>query len=393
MKRIAYIVFNESIFDNLIKTQVIELLKEINKKNIGNKIYLINFLPITKLFQIKRYLKNAKELKKNGIVYIFLPITLHSRLYFFNIFFPLFSFVYGKILSLILKFLNIDIIHCRSYFATLLAVYARKKERIIFDTRSLFIEENISIKKIKENSITHKLWEKFEKILLLKSDKIVVIDEIFIKKYLNKVKIDSKKFEVIPIFVNDDLIYYDENERKEIRKRLKIDKKEVYIYVGSFYGWNNIDEYFNYFKKIIEEKKEVFFIILTKQIDLVEKKIRDYNFDNKIFFYKTVDNSEIRKYLSAADYGVILMGKNKDSDTRLGVKFLEYLACNLKIITNSNVGLAAKITEENKIGINIDNKKYYFLKNKSADIYSKFFSKKIIVNKYIEVYNFLKKEV
>ena len=68
MKKIAYLVFNESIFDNLIKTQVINLFKEIIKKNDSIKsIYLINFLPLTKLFQIDKYLKERIKRNRNKL--------------------------------------------------------------------------------------------------------------------------------------------------------------------------------------------------------------------------------------------------------------------------------------------------------------------------------------
>jgi glycosyltransferase involved in cell wall biosynthesis len=392
-KNLAYVVFNESIFDNLIKTQVIELLSEVRKKEkkILNKIYLINFLPITKIFKIKEYKKKSKELEKDGIKYIFLPLTLHSRIYFFNILFPFFGFIYGKFLKVILFFLKVDIIHCRSYFATLLGLQAKRNEKLIFDTRSLFIEENISINKIKENSLTHTLWKKKEIKLLEKSSNIIVIDEIFKEKYLEKVNINQDKIKIIPIYVNDNLIFFDQQERDKFRKELNIEDKQVYIYTGSFYGWNDINVYFDYFKKVIKERKDVFFIILTKQVDLVKRKIKEFDFDESLFFYKLVENSEIRKYLSAADYGVILMRKNKDSETRLGVKFLEYMACNLKIITNNNVGLACKIVEENNIGINIENEKIMDIDlekkiNSSKNIFNEKFSAKKVIKKYLQIY-------
>lgn len=393
-KKLAYIVFNESIFDNLVKTQVIGLLsgiKEIEEEKLS-KIYLINFLPITKFLKINEYKKESRELKKRGINYIFLPLTLHSRFYFFNILLPFFSFIYGKILKIVLFFLKVDILHCRSYFATVLALCAKRNEKVIFDTRSLFIEENISINKLKENSKAHKLWEIYEKELLNKSDVIVVIDEIFQEKYQEKLTINKDKFKIISIFVNDNLIYFDKKERDKLRKELKIEEKEVYIYTGSFYGWNDIDVYFEYFSKVIKGNKNVFFIVLTKQTELVERKIKQYGLDKRIFLYKSVENDKIKDYLSAADYGVILMKKNKDSETRLGVKFLEYISCDLKIITNNNVGLARKITEKNKIGINIDKKNQSVQgKGLSVEIYKKFYSSKKVLENYLELYSKEKK--
>ena len=81
------------------------------------------------------------------------------------------------------------------------------------------------------------------------------------------------------------------------------------------------------------------------------------------------------------------MKENKDSETRLGVKFLEYLACELKVITNSNVGLACKIVEENNLGFNIDKDFDLFKRNKqSLNIFKKYFSPKNVIEKYIKIY-------
>lgn len=397
MHNIGYVLFNESVNENLIKSQVINLLKNISNKYKKYKFFIISFVPFYKIININKLKKLNLELAEFNIKIIYLPITIPSRLFMFTIFFSFFNYIYSAILLLVSYLFDLEILHCRSYFASSMGIKTKKinsKLKVIFDTRSLFVEENVSAGNIKYKGNVYYKWKKEEIKLLKYSDKIVGIAEPFKEHFIKK--IEEKKIEIIPIFVDSQEIYFDCQARKNIRKELNIENKNVIIYVGSFYGWNDPKLYSLYFKKLISFIEDPYFLILTKDKKEIKRYLDAECIPEKYYCITSCSHDEVTKYLSAADYGIIVMNNYLDSHTRLGVKFIEYLACNLIPITNNNVGAAAKIVRKYNIGyvLNIND-----LKNTDKSIFSKSilfkdsysifnndFNKELILNKYEKVY-------
>jgi len=390
MKNIGYVLFNETVDSGLVKSQVLELLKNINNKNY---IYIFNFIPFYKLFNLKKISNLNNELKKYNVKIIFLPITIPSRLFIFNISFKLFSYIYGFILLILSYVFKIQILHCRSYFATSLGVKCkkiRKNIKIVFDTRSLFIEENVVAGNINFGSYVYTKWKKHESHLLKKSDKVVIIDDSFVKYYTKSIK-NKAKLKKIPIFANDNVVYYSKKARNLIRNKLDIDNKIVITYVGSFYSWNDPKLYAKYFKKLTKEKNNVFFLIITKDQKKIKKELTKEEISKGDYFITSCNHGSIYKYLSAGDYGIMVMEKNLDSDTRLGVKFIEYLATGLIPLLNKNVGAAYNITKNKNLGFDIDKENDLFLpsyddRQANINFYNRNFSSKTIIDSYNQIY-------
>ena len=64
--------------------------------------------------------------------------------------------------------------------------------------------------------------------------------------------------------------------------------------------------------------------------------------------------NKLFEILSCCDAGIFVMKPGADRDTRLGVKFVEYLAAGLPVIANVNVGAAAEIIKDSGLGVVLD---------------------------------------
>ena len=389
MKKIGYFLFNESLDSGLIKSQVIDFLKNINN---DYEIYLINFVPFYKALDIYKVKKMNKQLSEYNVKILFLPITIPSRLFVFKRWFKFFSYIYTPFLLILCYFFKFNILHCRSYFSTSIGVNCKKiipELKIIFDTRSLFIEENVSAGNIPYKDKSYYKWKQEEKRLLVESDKVIAINESF-KKYYTKY-IPRRKLKIIPILVDEEVVFFDEEKRKKLRDKFNIKNKTVISYVGSFYGWNDPELYADYFKKLSKVIETPFFLIITRDKKEIKKSLKKRGVESQNYYITSCKHKRIRDFLSAADYGIIVMNENLDSNTRLGVKFIEYLATGLTVVTNSNVGAAKNFILNNKCGIILEKEDELkeINKIKRSKVLKKYkdnFSKNIILRKYERVY-------
>ena len=134
-----------------------------------------------------------------------------------------------------------------------------------------------------------------------------------------------------------------------------------------------------------------FFLIITRDKKEIKKSLKKRGVESQNYYITSCKHKRIRDFLSAADYGIIVMNENLDSNTRLGVKFIEYLATGLTVVTNSNVGAAKNFILNNKCGIILEKEDELkeINKIKRSKVLKKYkdnFSKNIILRKYERVY-------
>lgn len=326
MKRYYYLVINENINSGLLKSQVTDVIKNQN-------ISLINVH--------KFHIKNRTYQNSINI-----PLAIPYKLFMFNIFFfmtPIFAFIYALILLPIVK--KNSIVISRSYFPSLVMLILSKLKNVdyIFDTRSLFIDESTLNGTIKENGLNYKMWKYLEKKILCSSSKTTAVS-LKQKEYYELI-CPTVLVELIPCYVSPVEII-SEGKKLELRKKIGFNNDDIVIaYFGSMdNGWNNIDMYASFFK----ECKNFGYKIL-----LISQNYNSLKLDNRlssehitILNTNNKSSKELQEYLQIADYGVVLMKKAADWETRLSVKFVEYLNVGLKVIVGEYVGEAARYAKD-----------------------------------------------
>lgn len=129
----------------------------------------------------------------------------------------------------------------------------------------------------------------------------------------------------------------------------------VFLYTGSIGQWNKIENYLTFFREFNSRNPQSRIIICTtaskSKIDsIINTSYR--SLIDKISVYFNVVIDELPKYYSQCDFGLQLMTKR---DSRVGVKYIEYLAAGLTPIVSENVEGAAEISRKYNLGVIISN--------------------------------------
>ena len=130
------------------------------------------------------------------------------------------------------------------------------------------------------------------------------------------------------------------------------DNNNNFLYTGSLGHWNNISIYLDFFMALASNMPTSKLIICTSSpIHKVEPIFNQTKYDeirNRVEIHYNVSYSELPSYYARCTYGLQLMSKK---DTRVGVKFIEYIAANLIPIVNTNVMGAAALARKYDIGV------------------------------------------
>jgi len=353
---IAYAIWLESLKSPILKGQVIEILKEINKLSFKTNIYFFAFQPAHRiLLHYQEFQNIKKELKNSNIKLIIIPCLILPRfISWFNAkwyIIPLiFIYTFPKLLFLVYYY-NINILHCRSYPIMLAAVITKKVKKsikIVFDPRSPFPEENITARRWTNSSFSYKLWKNLEKLFLKESNVTVAITNTY-TEHFKKIS-PQLNFVIIPNNVDVKNFISNDKLRKSLRAELRLNDDEIiFAYSGSIGNhWNNPNIYAKFIIKLRELNIKHKFLFLTPNKMILKETFDKYNIKNDEYINICVEFNNVPKYLSIADLGMNLMNKK---DIRMSIKTCEYLAMGLPVITNLNVLGAKEIVDQYKVGL------------------------------------------
>lgn len=414
---IGYLVWIEQLDSPIIRGQVLEILENISLNlRPSDTLVLISFQlfffrPYSQILsRLQNFSNFKKKLRKRNIQLITIPTigpprTLPTK--FFNAkwyLLPLLLLQTFPILLFISILKKINILHCRSYPITLSAILVKKilKIKIVFDPRSDFPEENVTAGRWTENSLSFKIWKYLEQRYLEESDVTVAISESYINHFSEITP--QATFSIIPNNVNIERFKPDEHFRVLFRSKRCIEKdKLIFCYCGSLgnSSWHNPDIYAKYIIKFRSLRISHAFMFITPAINLLKQRFALLGVSPKEYFYINSNFSDVPKYLSSADLGILFLNNFKIA---MAVKTPEYLATGLPIITNSNVAGAKEVVEKHDVGLvfdlnhNIESLTDFlsrFSRNKedmirhSRRIARAFFSSDLVGKKYYELYRTL----
>ncbi|SHN08031.1 Glycosyltransferase involved in cell wall bisynthesis [Fibrobacter sp. UWR3] len=355
MKKINLVVFNEPYWDKgLIYSQNILPLVRLSRAR-SCKITVLSFTSIFKFFENRNERKKAKkELGQLGVDVVDFPVLFYPTrymhlqwylipYYFFNVFLYLFYLSARDCISKEKPIYNI-----RSYEAALgfLKIYPYKNN-LVFDPRTDWIKEKINIGLFKKNGLTVRYWNRREKEILLFFKKTIFISDLFKEELLKKHFIDdnSEKYRIVYNPINYSLF---ENCKKK--------KENNFLYTGSLGHWNNLDVYMDFFASILPYTPDSKLIVCTntpsRKIMPIYNSPKYDSVRSNVELYFNVPMDRLPDYYARCRYGLQLMRKR---DSRVGVKFIEYVAAGVTPIVNSNVEGACFLARKYKLGIVVDN--------------------------------------
>jgi glycosyltransferase involved in cell wall biosynthesis len=295
-----------------IKSQVFELLNELALNSEVKNIYLLLGT---------KDINESVDFKFNQKIEIhyFKNFGMYPMVDFLNI------FELQKVLKRILVNEN-SIFHVRSEYISFLlykafiSIYKNQKPKLYIDIRGAAKEEIEMSQLGKMRKLIKLLYFKnINEYLLNKNFKCNVVSKQ-LQKYISE-KFNVDEISVIPCIAGKSFIF-DESIRKKTRKILNLDDDERLLIFssGASNSWQNYDEVVDLFSKT------------NKLIMLTQK-----TYSNKNVISKFVDFKDVPGYLAAADIGIILRGDSIVNKVASPIKFSEYIACGLPVITDGNV--------------------------------------------------------
>lgn len=373
-KKVLYLLWGEDISHNngIFLSQVYSQLIKTKELYSDTKIICLSGIPILK----KRILINWKEFRnklakleekfkyKNvDLKFKYLPIF--SRFNSTRKYFYLYSIFQKGYLKRIVTKSDINIIHCRSYHSTFLALKTREKYsldyKVVFDARGIVPEEGVVKNKYSINDDTYIFWKEVEKYLLENSDAIITMSEPFTKHY-EKI---YKKGNYHTVYTSSDQNVFRRIQSKEsIRKKYKVPvEKKILVYLGSIGQniWHTPEYLFLLYKVFRRVFNNSLLLIITKANVKSELKdlFRKENIPQDELMIRASETLEdTNSLLNLGDYGAVPFRRiGNDSLNKIfgniivGSKTGEYLSVGLPVISNEDVGGVKDLIKKYPIGI------------------------------------------
>ncbi len=386
-----------SISNPIVQSQGIPLLAYLAEK--GNTCV---FLSIEKSGDDNNYQKIVDEIKiETSPKIIFKKIIQKENPLLPSWFLFIVNGVRG-ILSLIDKY-NIGILHARSFFPSVLGLIIkqifRRKIKLLYDNRGLFIEEEIRKGHWKSTGIKVRCFRHIEKCILKKTDAVVVVSAKF-KEYLliQHQKSINDLDERIYIITNRTKLFPVSEEQLIVKRN---PGRTVITYSGSAAAWQSLKEMKKLFCACIDVFPDSeFHIISYNKSDFIDL-FKNTDVLSRIRFIEA-KSSEVFYHLVKCDFGILLREHDPINNVASPLKFAEYLAAGLPVLISEGVGDFSRLVIEKNVGVVINNSDYEkaLLEMKSlienSDIYKRCrtlaeeeFDIKISFKQYEDIYNSL----
>ena len=307
---ILYITY-DGLTDPLGQSQVIPYLVGLSNK--GYKITILSCEKKTNFLKKRDVIDSI--LSKNCISWVNIQYTKTP---------PIFSTLWDiyklkQIAYKLFKTNNFNIVHCRSYIASIIGTWIKKKYgvKFIFDMRGFYADERVDGKIWnRKNPIFNWIYSYFKK----KEIEFLSIADYTISLTLNgKREIHKWKnipnqpipIEVIPCCA--DLKHFSKNNTNSIeinhtKTKLGITKNDFVIsYLGSIGTWYMLPEMLQFFKLLSKQKNNCKFLFISQEPpDLILSLCKEYDINIDRIIIKKSDRENLPNYLSLSHLNILV---------------------------------------------------------------------------------------
>jgi hypothetical protein len=255
-----------------------------------------------------------------------------------------------------------DLIHCRSYLAALVGLRMKRRNGVpfIFDMRGFWADERVdgqiwNLSSPLFRAVYH-YFKKREAEFLDEADHVVSLTDAgqtILLGWRSRPD-DGPPITVIPCCV--DFVAFPPitaANRAAARRTLNIDPEaRVAAYLGSIGSWYMAGEMLDFFRIQLERAPGAIFLIISREPpEEIIAAARARGIPAERLIVRPAARDEVPNLLAAADYGLFfikpLFSKKASSPTKMG----EFLALELPIVTNGEVGDVARIVAQTGAGV------------------------------------------
>jgi glycosyltransferase involved in cell wall biosynthesis len=161
--------------------------------------------------------------------------------------------------------------------------------------------------------------------------------------------------EVIPCCIDENENFFDPKSRADIRRQYGFNEEnKVICYVGGLSMWQRISDILRLCKRVSHLRDKYRFLFVVSQADLLAKMIQETSLPIKKCGIISCSHSEVAKYMSAADAGIIMRHDIVVNNVASPIKIGEYLGCGLGVIMTKGIGDYSKMVSDAGVGIMLD---------------------------------------
>ena len=247
---------------------------------------------------------------------------------------------------------SIDLIHCRSYITSLVALKIKMKYNIpfIFDMRGFYADERVDGRIWDKSSFifrnVYKYFKRKEKEFLTQSNYTVSLTNAG-KKEIDSWKLNGQSpIEVIPCCTDEGL--FKKENIKSIRSEIGLNENDFILsYVGSIGTWYMLDEMLDFFKELKKKKENAKYLFITKEDpNLILSKAINKSINKDSIIIQPSTREMMPSYIGASDFSIFFIlpvfSKKASSPTKMG----EIMNLGVPIVCNSGVGDVDEIMNE-----------------------------------------------
>lgn len=370
---LLYLTWGEVIVnDGLFANQVLELLKQIRLQDATLPMRLLSGIPLVNRYLVKAYRYFYAELTRVrsqlaevqiGFAYRLLPVLarwFHSQPYQL----PFYSFGQLHYLAKLARTQGVNLVHCRSYHATRLALLARTRYhlpyKVIFDTRGMFPEEAVLANYFSATSPAYRRWKALEQNLLQAADAVVNVSATF-TQYISTLTTNPHLY-TISTSTNLDLFQPNQTVRQSQRQLLQFaPQAKVLLYVGSLgtkRRWHNIDNLIALYRIFQAEFSQSKLLIVTRSPhEPLAEALHQAGYQPDDYRLVAANSpQETSNYAQAADYAALsYYDVDSPLETQVGRTVIasksgEYLGVGLPMLVNRTAGAAAQLVAAEGVG-------------------------------------------
>lgn len=350
MKRVLYLCY-DGMTDPLGQSQVINYLIGLSKN--GLQFDIISFEKPLKFQALGAEI--SALLDKNSIGWY--PQVFHQEI-------PVFSKIMDrrKMYTTAVKLhkqKKYDVIHCRCYIAAEIGLKLKKATgvKFLFDIRGFWANQ-----KQDENSWDTSKWfwkkvfehyKKKEKDFVQQSDHMVCLTTVGKSEIKSWPFYTNVPLTVIPCCANSKLFGLTSTHKKMLaRTTLQIPSTSfVLSYLGSIGTLYMLEEMIQFFKLLLLEKPEAFFLIITNaKPEELKPAFAMQNIDKEKYKILSVPYTQVPEMMYASDLSLSLTKPVYSKMAGSPVKVGEILSMGIPMIAN-NVGDSGLFIQKNKLGI------------------------------------------
>lgn len=332
MGRVLFLAGNIVKFE-VTSIRLYDTLSELSKSL--EKPMLIAFVDLLIYFKSGAKSKVYRKFKKIGV-----DIRILPRMPFIGSIFTIFTVIRK----------NIDIIHTVGHTAAVTGSVVKLLTRVklIFDIRGVAPEEKVAAEIWNRSGIKYRIAKILEKKCIEISDCNIVVSNVFKKYVENSFKVSNVK--VFPCCVSHRFCV-DSKKREVMRNRFHLQDRFVIIYSGSFARWTLMSEMVDIFRILKKKVSTAHFLILT-QADKMETSnlMINHRLLKGEFTIINLSHEEVPAYLLMGDIGLLLREKSIINRVACPVKFAEYLACGVPVLSTDGIGDVSDLIRKHRIG-------------------------------------------